>query len=173
MSFDGTRYRVKQSNVERFWKYVTKGSEDECWEWHGCIKNDYGSFWIRDSGYKNGGRMIASHRYSYMLANNPQNDEAWEEAFKKKILHHECENKLCVNPKHLAEMDSFGRHTTDHHPTTPPAINKIKTHCIRGHEFTPENTAIDKNGKRKCKTCEREYIKKSKKLRIFRGELKY
>lgn len=29
------------------------------------------------------------------------------------------------------------------------------THCIRGHEFTPENTSHS-NGKRNCKTCARD-----------------
>jgi hypothetical protein len=30
-----------------------------------------------------------------------------------------------------------------------------KTHCIRGHEFTPENTYIDLNGWRYCRICVR------------------
>jgi hypothetical protein len=29
------------------------------------------------------------------------------------------------------------------------------THCPRGHEFTPENTAIKKNGCRQCRECAR------------------
>jgi hypothetical protein len=32
------------------------------------------------------------------------------------------------------------------------AENAEKTHCIRGHEFTPENTYIQQ-GWRQCKTC--------------------
>lgn len=32
-------------------------------------------------------------------------------------------------------------------------INRAKTHCLRGHEFTIENTVIRPNGKRRCKIC--------------------
>ncbi len=34
------------------------------------------------------------------------------------------------------------------------AHNARKTHCKRGHEFTPENTGKQKNG-RYCVTCRR------------------
>ena len=30
--------------------------------------------------------------------------------------------------------------------------NADKTHCIRGHEFTPENTRF-RNGRRECREC--------------------
>lgn len=30
-----------------------------------------------------------------------------------------------------------------------------KTHCKRGHEFTPENTSVDKRGGRRCRRCKR------------------
>jgi hypothetical protein len=32
-----------------------------------------------------------------------------------------------------------------------------KTHCKRGHEFTPENTYIDRNGWKHCRTCRQGY----------------
>lgn len=31
--------------------------------------------------------------------------------------------------------------------------NKAKTHCPHGHEYTPENTRIEKNGGRSCRKC--------------------
>lgn len=41
--------------------------------------------------------------------------------------------------------------------TPPPAPPAPKTHCIRGHEYTPENTAIVRGGKaRACRACKRE-----------------
>ena len=159
-NYSGNRYRVKKSNVERFWEYVDIKGEDECWLWEGCTKNEYGTFWIRDSNYANGGKMVSAHRYAYEIKYEPLG---------KRIAHHLCENKLCVNPKHIVPTDSFGQHTLEHHPNSPTTINKMKTHCIRGHEFTPENTIIDKNGKRKCLACEKSYIKKAQKLSIYKG----
>ncbi len=35
---------------------------------------------------------------------------------------------------------------------TSPNWNTTKTHCKRGHEFTPENTVAHKNG-RQCRAC--------------------
>lgn len=31
-----------------------------------------------------------------------------------------------------------------------------KTHCKRGHEFTAENTSVQKRGNRECRSCRRE-----------------
>lgn len=33
---------------------------------------------------------------------------------------------------------------------------RAATHCKRGHEFTPENTTIRQNGRRLCRTCQRD-----------------
>lgn len=163
-TYKGGRYKVKKTNVERFWSYVDKRGEDECWEWTGCKKGEYGAFWIRDTDYVNGGKMVPAHRYSYSLH--------YGDIPPKHIVHHICENKLCQNPKHLMLSASFGKHAVEHHPTSPTTINKLKTHCLRGHEFTPENTNIDNQGRRICKTCASMYIKKAQKLQIFKGKFK-
>lgn len=34
--------------------------------------------------------------------------------------------------------------------------NSAKTHCKRGHEFTPENTFMGEHGERNCRTCMRD-----------------
>lgn len=61
-----------------------------------------------------------------------------------------CLHRRCVNVDHLL-------------PTTPqentlrsnsPAARKSRqTHCIHGHEFTPENTYRTDKGNRRCRRC--------------------
>lgn len=47
----------------------------------------------------------------------------------------------------------------------PPRPVAPKTHCIRGHEFTPENTVIVRDGKaRACRVCKRDRQRASRAL---------
>lgn len=59
-------------------------------------------------------------------------------------LRSECRNKLCVNVRHLrlGRSGDWGY--------------KSKTHCVRGHELSEENTRTYKDGWRRCKTCHRD-----------------
>lgn len=75
---------------------------------------------------------------------------------------HSCNNKGCIEPEHIYEGSRtdnlwdlirignakfFGNHRH----------NKEKTHCPKGHEYTPENTRYNHRGKhRNCRTCDRE-----------------
>jgi hypothetical protein len=39
------------------------------------------------------------------------------------------------------------------------ALNSAKTACLRGHDFTPENTRVDRRGHRYCRQCNREHMR--------------
>lgn len=80
----------------------------------------------------------------------------WEYIWGKPVpdgleLDHLCRNRSCVRPDHLepvtrsenAKRGDVGSH------------NSSKTHCLRGHEFSEENTITTKRGYRACKTCVR------------------
>lgn len=73
---------------------------------------------------------------------------------------HLCRVRNCCNPQHM-ELVTHRENTM--RGDTVTAANARKTHCIRGHEFTPENTKVraDRPGTRECKACQRSYGKRT------------
>lgn len=65
-------------------------------------------------------------------------------------IDHLCRNPACCNPDHLEPVTPA---VNKYRGFSPWGINKRKTHCKRGHEFTPENTKrVGKDG-RSCREC--------------------
>jgi hypothetical protein len=67
-----------------------------------------------------------------------------------------CLHRICVNPAHLEAVTGA---ENKRRSNCISAQEAKRTHCIRGHEFTPENTRIrirrSGNETRACKECER------------------
>ncbi|MFE9372297.1 HNH endonuclease [Streptomyces sp. NPDC006711] len=62
----------------------------------------------------------------------------------------DCLHRRCVNPAHLEPVPP-GENTQ--RGVSPSALNARKTHCHRGHKFTPENTYARPDG-RACRACQ-------------------
>ena len=75
------------------------------------------------------------------------------------MIDHLCRNPACVNPAHLEPVTN---RTNIRRGYGPSGLNARKTHCIKGHEYTPENTYWIVNNKkpprRTCLECSRARV---------------
>lgn len=131
------------SVASRFWAKVSK--TDSCWCWTGGTQGrGYGAMHV---GPKAKGRhMIRAHRLSWVLHNAEIPNDLW-------VLH-KCDNPQCVNPDHLFLGDRIDNMKDAAKKGRITTIGQSrKTHCVAGHEFTPENTYTYPKGHRKCRQC--------------------
>lgn len=118
---------------ERFWSKVHK--TDTCWIWTG-------SRWLGYGRFSYNSRNVLAHRVSYM----------WEHGDPGPNLDHLCRNRACVRPSHLESVT----HTENVRRGIPNNGKAARTSCIRGHEYTEENTRWRSDGRgRECRACER------------------
>ena len=125
------------TDAERFWLKVNK--TDTCWLWTGATSSEgrYGTAICEK-------RQQPAHRVAYQLLVGPIPDGL--------DIDHLCRVTLCVRPGHLEPVD---HRTNVLRGTSKQAQNAVKTHCKRGHEFTPENTRMRPLG-RNCRQCDRD-----------------
>lgn len=122
---------------KRFWAKVERRGEEECWPWTACQVRGYGQF------KAHGSRRVYAHRFAYELLIGPVPAGL--------TIDHLCRNRSCVNPAHMEPVPSAVNTLRGNNPL---AKNARKTHCKRGHKFTPENTYRSRKG-RECLTCRR------------------
>lgn len=113
---------------------------------NGCIvwtasrhKSGYGKVGYKDDGIKS---TFLAHRVAYTIRYGAIPDGM--------TLDHICKNPSCVNPEHLKPMKLS--------ENVKAGGNTLKTHCPRGHEYTPKNTRIEKQSSGKgfgriCRAC--------------------
>lgn len=109
-----------------------------CWNW----KGPFGTKGYGQKSYRGKGGPL--HRWMYKVHHNVQL------AFEQQVCH-SCDNRKCCNPDHLW----LGTNLDNQRDKNAKGHNYFtnKTHCIRGHEFTPENTAIRRQPGKTMRTC--------------------
>lgn len=134
----------------RFWSKVDDSGD--CWLWTANrTPLGYGRFSFNGEPQK-------AHRVAWILTHGeiPQG---------LNVLHR-CDNPPCVRTTHLfigTIMDNCHDMMRKGRMKEPPrgAANRAKTHCPKGHEYTPENTLIKRRkGKigRACRACNHAYV---------------
>lgn len=129
----------------RFWAKVRfgdhpKGLRGSCWEWIGALSDEgYGRFQLY-------GSTVYAHRFAYENIVGPVPSGLQ--------LDHLCRTRHCVNPWHLDPVtgrENYRRSLIG---------NAAKTHCPQGHEYDLLNTYFSKEGRRGCRICRAEAMRR-------------
>jgi hypothetical protein len=123
-----------------------------CWPWTAAKTNGYGVV-------QHNGQVKRAHRvvYEFIVGEIPEGLE----------LDHKCRNRACVNPAHLEPVTTIVNIARGE---SMSARHARQTHCLRGHEFTPENVYLRKRGhktERFCRECSR--IRDNKRYQLRRN----
>jgi hypothetical protein len=134
----------------RFWAKVDQHGPDgihsqtgenlgSCWLWTAArVGNGYGLFSVDR-------RLVRAHRFAYELLVGPIPEEL--------DLDHLCRVRHCVRPTHLEPVTRRENLRRGVGVMATVARHAAKTHCTRGHEYSPQNTYVDPRGNRQCRTC--------------------
>jgi hypothetical protein len=132
--------KIYKTKLEHF-KALAEVQENGCW--HLSAKPHHTGYAI----FQHDGRHVSGHVFSYTTyVGEIQGDNE---------IHHKCENRRCVNPDHLEQLP-VQKHRAEH--------KKQITHCPSNHEYTEENTYMNR-GKRHCWACIRAARKQTSAVR--------
>ncbi len=144
---------MKYPQLERLGDRVPDLPDDECWPWRGNAgPAGYGQAYDPTRM-----RTAGAHRVVWKLIHGqiPDGHHVDHTCHDPSTCQGgiECPHRLCVNPAHLACIPGKSNILRS---SGPSALNAGKTHCKRGHEFTPENTQmirIQYGMARRCRIC--------------------
>jgi hypothetical protein len=131
---------------EDFWARVQVHPTSACWEWQSSMADGY-------ARYTHEGRQHQAHRLLYTLLVGPIQAGL--------VVDHLCRTRHCVNPDHLdpvTNRENIRRGIL--------GLDKLsRTHCPKGHEYSPSNTIRSTTGGRHCRSCHNELNRRAQAAR--------
>jgi hypothetical protein len=131
---------VDERPRDRILKRTTPGP-NECLLWTGA-KDLLGYGKISAPGQR--GRVLYVHRAMKELSEGPIPAGY--------LLANTCGHRQCVEPEHWQVVPTSRR------PGAVPSRTGSRTHCRRGHELTPENVVLRRDGRgrlgHRCRMCD-------------------
>lgn len=139
---------------QRFEALVRRGNPEECWPWTGgTTDRGYGTFAVSSD------LRMGAHRYAFWQANGYMADQVDHTCHNGSGCAggNSCPHRRCCNPAHLENTSNL---VNSLRGESVAAYHARKTHCVNGHEFSPENTYVYRHRggrpRRFCKQCNRD-----------------
>lgn len=139
---------------KRILSRVSPEPNSGCWLWVGKVNY---------SGYATDNVPIGNGKHKSPLIHRVSYEHFAGPIPHGLVLDHLCRVRCCVNPRHLepvTQSENLRRGVYTDHKGRQLFIRKAaevgqKTHCVHGHEFTPENiySPPSRPRERQCKQC--------------------
>ncbi|MDX3245832.1 HNH endonuclease signature motif containing protein [Streptomyces sp. ME18-1-4] len=142
---------MDERTLARF-KRKLRVQPNECWHLDGYIRKD-GYSDITVKGVHQLGHRVSYEHFVGPIPEGLEIDHLCHSDDTTCGGGFECMHRRCVNPEHLEPVT---HRVNSLRGRGEWAKNSAKTHCLRSHEFTAENTYVDPNGNRECRTCRKE-----------------
>jgi len=145
-----------RAELARFQRQA-KPQANGCWLWTGPhgTRDGYGKFQPSPGQSK-----VMAHRWSYEVHHGPipdgyQIDHTCHSDDESCPGGPDCIHRRCVNPAHLEAVTASENTMRQRH------YERARTECPKGHPYEGDNLIMGKDGRRRCRECDRARKRRS------------